>query len=59
MDIFLLSLGALKQSAFTLFLTDLYSLGMEGVPPHWRHLQIPSIAQIGMPNYDLFFHLFF
>ena len=26
------SLGALKQSAFTLFSTDLYSLGVEGVP---------------------------
>ena len=53
------SLGAWKQSELMLFLTDLYSLGMEGVPPHWRRLQIPLIAQISMPNYDLFFHLFF
>ena len=24
------------------------------MPPHQRHLQIPSITQTGMPNYDLF-----
>ena len=40
------SLGALKQSAFSLFLTDLYSLGVEGVPPHQRCLQIPSILKL-------------
>ena len=47
-------LGALQQSAFALFSIGLYSLGVEGVPPCQRHLQIPSIAQTGMPNYDLF-----
>ena len=29
--------------------------GGGGVPPCWRHLQIPSITQTGMPNYDPFF----
>ena len=27
---------------------------MVGVPPHWRHPQVPSFAQTGMPKYDLF-----
>ena len=44
----------MKQYAFKLFLTGLYSLGVEGVPPHQRYHQIPSIAQTSMPNYDLF-----
>ena len=27
---------------------------MVGVPPHERHLQVPSFTQTGMPKYDLF-----
>ena len=35
-------------------LTSLFSLGIVGVPPHWRHPQVPLFAQAGMPKYDLF-----
>ena len=27
---------------------------MVGEPPHWRHPQVPSFTQTGMPKYDLF-----
>ena len=27
---------------------------MLGVPPHWRHPQVPLFAQTSMPKYDLF-----
>ena len=38
----------------TVFLTNLYSLGVEGVPPCWRHHQIPSSTQTSTTYYDLF-----
>ena len=30
-----------------------------GLPPCWRHPQIPSFAQTGMPKYDPFFEPLF
>ena len=45
---------SIETSAFALFSTDLYSLGVERVPLCQRCLQIPSIAQTSMPNYDFF-----
>ena len=35
-------------------LRSLSSFGMVGVPPRWRHPQVPSFTQTGMPKYDPF-----
>ena len=46
--------GASKSFATMNTLTSLDSLGMVGVPPCWRHLQVPLFTQTSTPKYDLF-----
>ena len=51
------SLGALQQSAFAYFLIDLCSLVVEGVPPCWRHHQIPTALKLVQQSMTFFPHL--
>ena len=46
---------AWKLPSTALFAFDPSFWGHKGVPPHWRHPQIPLFTQTGMPNLDPFF----
>ena len=46
--------AALKPFGSSDFLTSPSSLAVEGMPPHWRYPQVPSLAQTSAQNLTFF-----